>query len=100
MKINELIVFNPVLNPQNSNNKNINVNNTPILIIFGGMSAVILVFIILWVKVFRTQKDKESDSSETKNIDNKNSVKRNRENINKKIKGFRLIIFDFLKLKK
>jgi len=100
LKINELIVFNPVLNPQNSNNKNINVNNTPILIIFGGMSAVILVFIILWVKVFRTQKDKESDSSETKNIDNKNSVKRNRENINKKIKGFRLIIFDFLKLKK
>ncbi len=88
LKINELIYFNPAINVKSNQNTNLTVNSKAI--IFAGLAAVTVIFIILWQKVFKGKNGKEAEVTEDKPIKANNIRKRNSSNKNK---GKQIMIF-------
>lgn len=84
LKINESILFNPAINAQPNQNSNLTNNST--VIVFAGLFAVAIIFIIFYQKVLRNQKGKETDIPENKSIKTSNNRKRNETNRAKGIK--------------
>jgi len=84
LKINESILFNPAINAQPNQNSNLTNNST--VIVFAGLFAVAIIFIIFYQKVLRNQKGKETDIPENKSIKTSNNRKRNSSNRAKGIK--------------
>lgn len=73
-KINQLIVFNQSLTSLSSN---IQINSYSIGVSVAGLILVIIIFSILWKKVFRIQKSKDLENQESDNLPKQAFNKRN-----------------------
>lgn len=91
IKVNELLVFNSAINAQQA--KNTNLTGNSIAIALAGLTAVAVIFIILWQKVFKVQKTKETETPENKPIKAVSSRKRKAAN---KTKGKFLCFLKYL----